>query len=98
MAITEALAHGLPVIAPAVGGVPEAVGRTAAGDVPGLLVEPADPEQLASALRSWLTDAALRERLRERAAARREGLPGWEQTVGVVEAALLGAGRTAVST
>jgi glycosyltransferase involved in cell wall biosynthesis len=97
MAVTEALARGMPVIAPAVGGVPEAVGRTAAGDVPGLLVEPADSEQLARALRSWLTDAALRARLRGRAAERRGGLPDWEQTVGVVEAALLGAGRAVMS-
>lgn len=97
MAITEALARGLPVIAPAVGGVPEAVGRTAAGDVPGLLVAPEDPEQLARGLRSWLTDAPLRERLRGYAAERRETLPGWEHTVGVVEAALLGAGRAVVS-
>lgn len=97
MAITEALARGLPAIAPAVGGVPEAIGRTAAGDVPGLLVEPEDPASLAAALRSWLTDEALRERLRGYAAQRRAGLPSWEQTVGVVEAALLGAGRAVVS-
>jgi glycosyltransferase involved in cell wall biosynthesis len=97
MAITEALARGLPVIAPAVGGMPEAIGRTAAGDVPGLLVAPEDPASLASALRSWLTDASLRERLREHAAERRAGLPGWAPTVGVVEAALLEAGREVVS-
>ena len=61
----EALAVGTPVIATAVGGVAEIV---ADGDN-GLLVPPRDPEALAAALRRFLADGDLRERLRERAAA-----------------------------
>ena len=55
----EAMAAGTPVIASAVGGVPEFVDN----DVSGLLVEPGNPGQLAQALASVLTEPALRERL-----------------------------------
>ncbi|HEX2073120.1 MAG TPA: glycosyltransferase family 4 protein [Geodermatophilus sp.] len=79
MAITEALAAGLPVIATGVGGVPEAVGRTADG-VPGLLVPPDDSHALAAALARWLTDADVRCRLRRAALRRRETLPDWRTT------------------
>ena len=41
MTVTEALAHGLPVIATAVGGLPEALGSTADGTRPGQLIPPA---------------------------------------------------------
>jgi glycosyltransferase involved in cell wall biosynthesis len=79
MVVPEALAAGVPVIAAAVGGVREAVGRTAAG-VPGLLVPPEDPAALAAALTRWLTDAGLRTRLRLAAVRRRETLPDWRRT------------------
>jgi glycosyltransferase involved in cell wall biosynthesis len=79
MVVTEALAAGLPVLATAVGGLPEAVGRTALG-VPGLLVPPEDPGALAAALARWLTDAGLRRRLRGAALRRRETLPDWRRT------------------
>ena len=78
MVVTEALARGLPVIATAVGGLPEALGRTSDGRRPGLLVPPDDSVALAAALRSWLTDADLRQRLREAARERRRTLFGWE--------------------
>src|SRR3984957_5224095 len=51
MTVTEALAHGVPVIAAAVGGLPEALGVTADGPRPGQLVPPGDPAALAAALR-----------------------------------------------
>ena len=87
MVVTEALAHALPVVASSVGGVPEALGDTDDGR-PGLLVPPGDPEALAAALRSWLSDAALRADLRDRALQRRRKLPGWDRTAGLVSAVL----------
>ena len=52
MVVTEALAHGLPVVATRVGGVPEALGRAPGGALPGLLVAPDDPAALADGLRA----------------------------------------------
>jgi len=81
MVVTEALARGLPVVATSVGGLPEALGTGRDGSRPGLLVPAGgDPEPLAGALRAWLTDAALRERLRALARERRRQLTGWEVT------------------
>jgi hypothetical protein len=82
MVVTEALARGLPVIATAVGGLPDALGRTADGRRPGLLVPADDRAALTAALRSWLGDADLRRRLRQAAAERRATLPGWSATTG----------------
>jgi glycosyltransferase involved in cell wall biosynthesis len=77
MVVTEALAHGLPVIATAVGGLPDALGHTADGRRPGLLVPSGDRRALTVALRSWLRDAGLRQRLRQAVAERRLTLPDW---------------------
>jgi glycosyltransferase involved in cell wall biosynthesis len=88
MAVTEALAHGLPVIAAAVGGLPEALGVTADGTRPGQLVPPGDPAALAAALGDWLGDDRHRRRLRAAARQRRPALPGWEQTTREVAGAL----------
>jgi glycosyltransferase involved in cell wall biosynthesis len=84
MVVPEALAHGLPVVATEVGGLPEALGRTPDGRRPGLLVPPGDPRVLAAALRYWLTDAGVRGRLRAAAAQRRATLPGWASTTSTV--------------
>ncbi|PXY19162.1 glycosyltransferase family 4 protein [Prauserella muralis] len=81
MVITEALAHGIPVLATAVGGVPDALGRAPDGSLPGLLVQPGDAHALAAALRHWLRDAELRQTLRAAARQRRGTLPGWDATV-----------------
>jgi glycosyltransferase involved in cell wall biosynthesis len=80
MVVVEALAHGLPVVATAVGGVPEALGHAPIGAQPGMLVPPEDPGALARALRAWLDDPGLRERLDRAASGRRPGLRRWEQT------------------
>jgi glycosyltransferase involved in cell wall biosynthesis len=80
MVVTEALARGLPVVASAVGGLPEALGRGPEGSRPGLLVPPGDPVALAEALRAWLGDADLRRRLRHAAEQRRATLSGWSST------------------
>jgi glycosyltransferase involved in cell wall biosynthesis len=88
MAVTEALAHGLPVIVAAVGGLPEALGSTADGTRPGQLIPPGDPAALADALRDWLGDERLRHRLRAAAGQRRSALGGWETTTQQIASAL----------
>ena len=88
MVVTEALARGLPVVGSCVGGLPESLGRTAAGALPGVLVPPGDAAALAEALRCWLTDPAFRRRLRSAAIGRRSGLTGWPETALVVSTVL----------
>ncbi len=88
MTVTEALAHGLPVIAADVGGLPEALGSTADGTRPGQLVPPGDPDALAAALRDWLCDEQHRHRLRSAARQRRSTLRGWDQTMREIASAL----------
>jgi glycosyltransferase involved in cell wall biosynthesis len=80
MTVTEALAHGLPVIATDVGGLPEAFGPTADGTGPGQLIPPGDPAALAAALGDWLGDEDHRHRLRAAVRQRQPTLRGWEQT------------------
>jgi glycosyltransferase involved in cell wall biosynthesis len=88
MTVTEALAHGLPVIAAAAGGLPEALGFTAGGTRPGQLVPPGDPAALAAALGVWLGDERHRNRLRAAARQRRSTLRGWDRTVQEIANAL----------
>ena len=88
MVVTEALAHALPVVASAVGGVPEALGHADDGSMPGLLVRPDDPDALAAALRRWLEEPRRRRRLRRSAGLRRLTLPTWSRTTARVAAAL----------
>ncbi len=84
LAILEAMSVGLPVVATAVGGVPECVrhGET------GILVPPADSEALAAALLDLLCDPARRRRFGE--AGRRRVLEQFslESQVARIEAAL----------
>lgn len=90
MAVTEALAHGLPVVATEVGGLPEALGRAPGGCRPGLLVPPDDPAALAATLRVWLGQPDLRRRLRQAAWERRATLSGWSTTAERVSRVLAG--------
>lgn len=69
LAAIESIALGVPVVASAVGALPEVVGSA------GLLVPPRDPERLAVALRTIWTDAAIHDRLRATAVER----AGWER-------------------
>jgi glycosyltransferase involved in cell wall biosynthesis len=93
MVVTEALAHGLPVLATEVGGVTEALGHGEDGTRPGLLVPPGDPAALRAALRTWLGDAELRARLRRAARERRASLRRWSATASVLACVLSGAAR-----
>ena len=67
MSILEAMAHGLPIVASNVGGVPEVIEHNQSG----LLVQPGDPAALAAAIGELLDQPAVRARLggaaRERA-------------------------------
>jgi glycosyltransferase involved in cell wall biosynthesis len=78
----EAAAHGLPIVAHKIGGVPEAVqdGET------GLLVPPHQPDKLAAAFAQLIVDAELRQRLGEagRAWARRNC---WQESASTLFAA-----------
>lgn len=93
MVVTEALARGVPVLATEVGGVPEALGVGRDGTRPGLLVAPGDPAAFGAALRAWLGDAELRERLRRAARERRATLRPWPATASVLARVLAGARR-----
>jgi len=93
MAVTEALAHGVPVIAAAVGGLPEALGSNADGTRPGQLIPSGDPAALAAAIGDWLGDERHRRRLRAAARKRRSNLRRWEQATEDVANALTADGR-----
>lgn len=73
MAIAEALAHGLPVVATRTGAAPDLL-----ADGAGLLVPPDDVPALRGALALMFDDATLRARCAMAAAHTRERLPRWE--------------------
>jgi glycosyltransferase involved in cell wall biosynthesis len=80
MVVTEALARGIPVLATAVDGLPDTLGRAPDGTVPGILVPPDDAAALADAVRHWLADSTMRDRLTAAARLRRDALDGWDTT------------------
>ncbi|GAA3504772.1 glycosyltransferase family 4 protein [Streptomyces prasinosporus] len=88
MAVTEALARGIPVLATDVGGLPEAVGRAPDGSVPGILVPPENPAAIAAELRGWFGEADVRRRLKAAARGRRAALGGWASTAQSLAAVL----------
>jgi glycosyltransferase involved in cell wall biosynthesis len=93
MVVTEALARQIPVIATDVGSLADTVGFGFGGQRPGLLVRAGDSVALAAALRTWLSDAGLRQRLRSAARQRRETLTGWDVTSGRIARVLAGVAR-----
>jgi len=89
LVVAEAMAAGLPVVATAVGGVPECV---SAGET-GMLVPPADAPALADALIGLLCDAPLRHRFGQAAQQRVRQRFSPEVQVPRIEAALSLAAR-----
>lgn len=85
MAVAEALAQGLPVVASRVPALADLVedGRS------GRLVPVDDPAALARALGELVRDAALRARLAEGASVRGRSLPTWREAGRAFEAELL---------
>ncbi len=79
MVFSEALCHGLPIVATRAGAVPDTVPDSA-----GLLVPTDDAVALAAALRRVLTDADLRAALSVGGLAAAEGLPTWEDTARIM--------------
>jgi glycosyltransferase involved in cell wall biosynthesis len=87
MAFSEAIAHGVPVIATTAGAIPETVPAEA-----GLLVPPDDIDAFATALRRLIANPGERERLAAGAREAARKLPMWQASAkvfsDVLEAAL----------
>jgi glycosyltransferase involved in cell wall biosynthesis len=75
MALTEAIAHGLPVVSTTAGAIPDTVPPGT-----GMLVPPDDAAALAQALRRLIGDPAERRRLAMNARAAAERLPTWQDS------------------
>jgi glycosyltransferase involved in cell wall biosynthesis len=78
LVLLEAMAHGKPVVATRVGGVPEVVGEA------GMLVDAGDSVQLRDAMNTLLSDEGLRRRLGQEAW-KRAGIFSWDRTASQVE-------------
>ncbi|HSK26598.1 MAG TPA: glycosyltransferase family 4 protein [Jiangellales bacterium] len=84
LVLQEAARAGLPVVATAVGGVPELMGDTA------VLVRPGDPAAVAGAVDRLLADEPLRTRLAAAASVRARGWPDEDDTARQVAAVYAG--------
>jgi len=82
MAVLEAMAAGLPVVATRVGGIPTAVSH----GVTGFLVDPRDPAAIAQALDVLLSDAGMRRSMGQAGRARALDLFCAERIVPRIEA------------
>ena len=83
MVFSEAVAHGIPVLATRTGGIPEAVPAEA-----GILVPPGDAEALTAALRRLLAEPAAYTELRAAARRARAGLRRWSDSAALFAEAL----------
>ncbi len=84
MAVAEALAHGIPVLATAVGGLPEAIAAPGAA----VLVPPDDVWALHVVLQQWWADPALRGARAAAALEARAAGRSWRTTTSIVAATL----------
>jgi len=73
LGVLEAMACGAPVVVSSTSSLPEVVGDA------GLLVDPMNEQEIASAMQRLLDDSSLRDELRRRSMARAALFP-WEQT------------------
>jgi glycosyltransferase involved in cell wall biosynthesis len=78
IAAVELMSYGRPIICTNVNGLPDTVGDA------GIIVEPKDPEGLAEAMRSLMSDRQMRETLGKNARANAEGYL-WEHHIGKIE-------------
>jgi glycosyltransferase involved in cell wall biosynthesis len=83
MAIAEALAHGVPVVATRVGAIPEVV-----LDEAGILVPVDDPAALADALRLLIENPSVRQRYAGRASLAATRFATWPGTAARIASAL----------
>ena len=86
LVVTEALSRGVPAVVSHGTGAVEALGEAADGRLPGAVVRPGQPRELASAIRRLLGPG--RGAARRAAADRRARLSSWQHTAEVVLAAL----------
>jgi glycosyltransferase involved in cell wall biosynthesis len=77
MALTEALAHGLPIVSTTAGAIPDTVPADA-----GLLVAPGDADAFAEATRRLVEDKAARRCFAANASAAAARLPSWQDSGG----------------
>lgn len=83
MALTEALAHGLPIVAARGGAIAETLPVDAA-----VLVPPGEASGLAQAIGRWLDDPQARRAMADIAWERARSLPRWPQTAAIIEATM----------
>ena len=91
MAVAEALARGIPVLAGDVGGISEAI----AGSGAGMIVPPDDPWALDVVLRQWWASPARRRELKAAALAARDAARPWSATTAIIASTLAETARSA---
>ena len=85
MVLSEALWLSVPIVAARVGAAEQLVGKSGAG----LLFNPDDPSALRDTLGAFITDAALRVKLRRAACEAADLLPRWRDTALALRATLV---------